>query len=281
MKQNKGLVVVICAPSQGGKDFIAQSLISNLTKVQNIEAFYATTYKTRKARAEEAEYIHCVKSEIDIPIEKENQISVTIYDTQKVVYDKKEIFKAIDDGKIIIIATGSPEAAVKVKNEFGENCISIFVKRQQVDEKTMLIEDFERHGIAFDEATEEQMQESYLRVRKRIEHYEKMKPQFFELIANEKSGADYIFRNWFTLIGGSWDSRLEEMAKNEFYSLYNFVSDIYNYVNNKKSAKSWRLQKNLLFQKVKDRYNQYLSKKTGLNILQKNMNDFEKFSHYI
>jgi len=265
----KGLVIVICAPSQGGKDFIAQNVIDYLTNIEDFDAFFATTYKVRKARVEEAEYIHCVESEKDIPVPKTDQISVTIYDTQKVAYDKKEISNAIEDGKIVIIATGSPEAAVKIKNEFDEHCINVFVKRQQVNEKIMVEEDLKRYGILSTEATELQLEESYLRVRKRIEHYEKMKSQYVQFVADEKNGADFIFRNWFTLVGGEWNSNLDEVAKNEFYSLYNFIISVHKYINSNYTA-SWRNKKKFTLDKserqidpmsLQEDWFEYISKK--------------------
>ena len=234
----KGLVVVICAPSQGGKDFIAQEVKKRLESFDDMETSYATSYKIREPRKDDKEYIVCVENESDIPVKKEDQISAVIYGTQKIVYDKKEIDDKINKGKIVFIASASPEIAKKVKAEFGDYSIAVFVKRQQVDSSIMIKEDLKRHGIFFDEASDQDVEESVKRVNKRLLEYESMKTEMEEFVANKESGADYIFKNWHTLIGGKWNDEIDEKAKNEFYSLCNFIWRVR--LENAKNGAKWR-----------------------------------------
>ena len=230
----EGLVVVICAPSQRGKDFIATKTMEELSLFDK-NSSYASGYKTRKARATDGKHITCVESKKEIPIKKSNRLKATIYGSQTIVYDKEEIRKKLADGEIVFIATGAPKLAKKVKSEFGSQCFSVFVKGQQVNEKTMVKEDLKRHGDLFDLTEEEKselIEASKRRVTKRIAAYEAMKPDYEDFIEDEKLGADYIFINLYTLIGGYWNSEIDEMAKGKFAALTNAILDIHQMINN-------------------------------------------------
>lgn len=227
----KGLVVVICAPSQGGKDFIVSKTMKSLADY-DIKTSYATVYKVREPRDNDGEHIKCVGTQKDVPILQENRIEATIYGSQTIVYDKKEIQEKIESGEVVFIATGSPELAKKVKHEFGIQCINVVVKVQQVSESIMIQEDLKRYGKDKTNSTEEELELSTKRVKKRILAYEQMKPEFLDFLADDKLGANHIFKNVYTLIGGSWNETIDNMSKNEFIYLTNKVLQIYSCVNN-------------------------------------------------
>lgn len=234
----KGLVVVICAPSQGGKDFVAAEIMNQLTLVDGFDKVsYAKSYKVRKRREEDPEHICCYENESEIPVAQEDRIEYTIYGTQKVVYDKNEIDQRLENGEIVFITTASPELAKKMKKQYGSQCLNVFIKRQQVDENTMIKEDLKRHGISPWDATEEQKEESRNRVEKRIQEYETMKPEYVDFIKDETYGADYIFVNWYTLIGGNWNHTLKEAAESEFAVLSDAIGQTYRFLNGKISDK--------------------------------------------
>lgn len=251
----KGIVVVICAPSQGGKDFIATSTMQGLENLYRLKTSYATSYKIREPRADDAKHICCVKDENSIPVEKDNQITATIYGTQKLIYNKNEIAQKIENGEVVFIATASTELATKIKKEFGSHSITAFVKRQQVSKEIMLIEDLNRHGckiptsfctkknlleyiISNNYATTEEVESAKKRVNERVSWYEKMKPEYESFVADKTTGADYIFKNWHTLVGGSWNSTINEKANNEFLSFQDFISLVIK--ENNTTQNNWR-----------------------------------------
>lgn len=235
----KGLVVVICAPSQGGKDFIASDTMQSLEKFYDAKTSYATCYKIREARADDAKHIHCIKDESLIPFPATNQITATVYDSQKLIYDKNEISEKINNGEIVFIATGSVELSEKIKQEFEKYSIIAFVKRQQVSKEIMLVEDLNRHGYKIPRiysekniskymvdnnyASKEDVASAEKRVINRLYWYEKIKPEYEKFVADKKHGADYIFKNWYTLIGGKWNKTIDEKAKDEFFSFRHFI----------------------------------------------------------
>ena len=253
----KGLVVVICAPSQGGKDFIATSTMQGLENLYGLKTSYATSYKIREPRADDAEHIYCVQDENSIPVNKDNQITATIYDTQKLIYDKNEIAQKIENGEVVFIATASTELATKIKQEFGNHSITAFVKRQQVSKEIMLVEDLNRHGCKIPKvyseknlpkhivdnnyASEQEVFEAINRINNRIEWYEKMKPEYEAFVADKKNGADYIFKNWHTLIGGDWNTTINQKAKDEFLSFQYFISLVIK--ENNTTQNNWREEK--------------------------------------
>ena len=248
----KGLVVVICAPSQGGKDFIAKKTMESLEQVDEMKTSYATSYKIREPREDDAEHITCVKDKTEIPVAESDQITATIYGTQQLVYDKKEISDNINNGEIVFITTASPELAQKIKKEFGRHSILVFVKRQQVHADIMLVEDLNRHGkkippIYYDKpdsivedgfATEEEIKQAQKRVEKRLFWYEKMKPEYEDFVADRENGADYIFKNWYTLMGGSWNTTIDEKSRTEFSSLCIFIMRVNR--ENEREDSNWR-----------------------------------------
>ena len=250
----KGLVVVICAPSQGGKDFIAKEMMHDLEYFYDAKTSYATSYKIREPREDDAKHIHCVSDESSIPIPIESQISATVYDSQKLFYDKDEIAQKINNGEIVFIATTSPELATNIKQIFNQFAITVFVKRQQVNKGNMLIEDLKRHGIKLPYissdkdirqyvlqhklATAEDVDSAEKRIEKRLYWYEKMKPEYEAFVADKINGADYIFKNWFTLIGGEWNSEINEKSKGEFSSLLTFIINVIR--ENNKTNGDWR-----------------------------------------
>ena len=230
----KGLVVVICAPSQRGKDFIATKTMEELSLFDK-NSSYASCCKTRKKRVTDGEHIICVKSKEEITIPQADRLEATIYGSQTIAYSKKEIRKKLADGEIVFIATGAPELAKKVKSEFGSQCFSVFVKGQQVNEKTMIKEDMKRYGdlsALTDEKKAKLEEDSKLRIANRLAVYEAMKPDYVDFIKDGKLGADYIFINLYTLIGGYWNREIDEMAKGKFAALTNAILDIHQMINN-------------------------------------------------
>lgn len=250
----KGLVVVICAPSQGGKDFIAKEMMHGLEYFCDAKTSYATSYKIREPRLDDAEHIHCVSDESAIPFPVESQISATIYDSQKLFYDKNEIEQKINNGEIVFIATTSAELSMQIKQIFNKYAITVFVKRQQVNKGNMLIEDLKRHGIELPYissdkdirqyilqnglATAEDIDNAEKRIEKRLHYYEKMKSEYEKFVEDKKNGADYIFKNWYTLIGGDWSTEIDEKSKREFSSLLNFIELVMK--KNNQTNDNWR-----------------------------------------
>lgn len=254
----KGLVVVICAPSQGGKDYIVKHTMQDLEHVYDMTTTYATSYKIREPREDDAEHICCVQDARDIPVDESDQITATIFGTQKLVYDKKEIASKIANGEIVFIATASPELAKKVKKEFGRHSVVVFVKRQQVNQEIMLVEDLNRHGkkiprvysesnlpeylVESGYATQEEIDSAQERIKKRMFWYEKMKSEYVEFVADREDGADYIFKNWYTLMGGSWNTTIDEKGRKEFAFLSIFLMQVLK--ENEQEDSDWREKPN-------------------------------------
>ena len=226
----KGLVVVICAPSQRGKDFIATKIMEDLFLFDK-KSSYATVYKVRKSRKNDEEHIKCVEHKDEIIIAETDRLEATIYGSQTIVYDKKEIEQKLENGEIVFVATGSPELTKKVKSEFGTQCFSVFVKGQQASEEIMIEEDLKRHGNS-SALTAKEKEDSKRRVAERLKAYELMKPDYVGLVQDENLGSDYIFINLYTLIGGHWNSEIDEMAKDEFRLLTNAILGMHQMINN-------------------------------------------------
>ena len=225
----KGLVIVICAPSQGGKDFIATKIMDSLSLFDK-KSSYATVYKVRETRENDGKHIKCVRCKEDISVAESDRLEATIYGSQTIVYDKKEIGQKLANGEIVFIATGSPELTKKVKSEFGTQCFSVFVQVQQVSEEIMIKEDLKRHGDPSALIIKE-MENSKQRVTKRLKDYELMKPDYVGFVQDEDLGADHVFKNLYTLVGGSWNSEIDNMAEGEFISLTNKILNIYSMIN--------------------------------------------------
>ena len=79
----KGLVVVICAPSQRGKDFIATKTMEDLSLFDK-KSSYATVYKVRKSRKNDEEHIKCVEHKDEITIAETDRLEATIYGSQTI-----------------------------------------------------------------------------------------------------------------------------------------------------------------------------------------------------
>ena len=104
----------------------------------------------------------------------------------------------------------------------------------------MLIEDLKRHGVKLPYissekdirqyvlqhglATAEDIDSAEKRIEKRLYWYEKMKPEYEAFVADKINGADYMFKNWFTLIGGDWSTEINEKSKREFLLITSVLS---------------------------------------------------------
>ena len=161
----EGMVVVICGPSQAGKDFIAEELMRYLSVFNKVTS-YASVYKIRDPRTTDGKHIKCITSLDEVRIPQEDRIEDTLFGNQTIIYDKEEIKQRIASGEIVFIATVSPQLAKKVKAEFGKQCYSVFVKSQQVSKEHMLEEDLKRHGVSIDNASEEQVASSKKNIEK-------------------------------------------------------------------------------------------------------------------
>lgn len=229
--KEKGLVVTICAPSQGGKDFVASNIIDALSK-NGQSSKYATAYKSRERRANDPTHIKSFSEGDTLPISPENQIYQSIYGNQ-IIYDKKEIEEAINNGEIIFIATANTELARTIKEYFGNNCVGMFIRRHQVDKDTMIAEEVKRAG-GKEVADLDRIEKN---VNKRLAAYTLATPEYQRYV-KEESGADYLFINWHTLFGGSWNSTIDEKSHDELMSATYFIERVKNHINS--SSTPWR-----------------------------------------
>ena len=235
-KLNKGMIVVVCAPSQGGKDTMTEQIM-HCIKVAGYSCGFPTAYKTRPQRQTDPAYIKSVMSKDEIPVPETSQIGYKIYGNQDVVYDKDEIQQHIDNGEIVFIATGDVGFSKTIKEMYKDDSMLIFIKRQQVSKNTMMEEEIKRAG-GKEKADLVKVEES---VNKRIDEYQHMRNEYQEFVKDKNLGADYIMKNWFTLFGSEWNSQIGEFMRGEVYSAANLIMDIVNFNNDPENAnKSWR-----------------------------------------
>ena len=262
----KGLVVVICAPPKGGKDYIAGKMMHSLA-IYGSHSSYATAYKLREPRKSDGEHIKCVKSRDEVPVPEKNRIEAIIYGTEVLIYDKKEIKKKMDEGEVVFIATASTDLAKKIKAEFRNQCVNVCVKVQQASADKLKAEDYKKYGIDPLTATAEELAASDKRVAKRIEVYDKMKPGMIDLVQDSELGADHIFRNIYTLTGGPGHPELDQLSENEFNWLANKLKDIYSCVNTGRDWKFYSLfedeRKNVDLFTLQDVLMEYMAKQRG------------------
>ena len=221
----KGLVIVICGPSQAVKDYIADELMRYLAMFDRVTS-YASVYKIREPRTTDGKHVKCIASLDQVDVQQEDRVDDTLFGNQTIIYDKKEIKQKLERGEIVFIATVSPQLAKKVKAEFGKQCYSVFVKAQQVSKDHMLEEDLKRHGVGVGNASVEQLASSKKNIEKRMAFFEQMKPEMIDFVRDKELGADFIFRNIHTLMGGPWNSIIDEMSRREFGALAGVIMQV-------------------------------------------------------
>ncbi len=222
----------------------------------------ATAYKTRSPRENDPNYIRCVESIEQIPVQQDDLICSN-YGDDKIFYDKQGIESAISRGEIVFMATGIPDLASQIKGLFKGNCLSIFIKRQQVDKETMIREEAKRHGF-----TKEEIAKAEQTVNARIAVYESLKPKYVEYVQHEETGADYIMSNYFTLFGGDWNTSIDNQAKSEIYSAVYEIKQVYDRIQ-ANPEQDWRSDRTLVSSNedrenpltLLDIYSEYLRRK--------------------
>lgn len=232
--ENKGLVVVVCGPSQFGKDTVAEQLINKLNSSYKIRSSFATSYIVRERRLTDADHIQCFGTREQIPVAEDDRFEVTMYGNQSVIYDKKEIQDKVDAGDIVFIATGSTELAKTLKRKFDKQCFSVYIKAEEQSEKDMVKVDLERYYGSSDNPTGEQVEASRARVQKRRECIEKLKPAYDEFVQDEELGPDYVFDNWYHFLQKK--SYMRNFSREEFDDLSFAVTESYRYIN---EGKDW------------------------------------------
>ncbi len=229
----KGLLVVLVAPSQSGKDTIAAKMVDKLNSFDFYpNATFASVYKTRSPRAEDPAYIHAVGKDGEIPIKKENQISVEIFN-QTAVYDKSQIEKLLNEGKIVFVTTCSPELGLKLKAEYGEQCNTIFIRtsrrtiyNQNRDRYMAFIEHQRKNGKKLT-SNETVSQEIIEQMKIRMDDFDKLRPQYEDFMQQ----ADNITLNWWTLFMSDWSTKIDHKSEMEIERQCNKISQIFDYIN--------------------------------------------------
>ena len=229
----KGLLVVLVAPSQSGKDTIATKMVDELNNHDFYpNATFANVYKTRSPRAKDPAYIHAVGKDGEIPIKKENQIAIEIFD-QTTVYDKSEIQELLNQGKVVFITTCSPELGLKLKSEYGEQCNTIFIRtsartiyNQNRDRYMAFIEHQRRNNTKL--ASDETISQDIIdQMKIRMDEFEKLRPQYEAFMQL----ADNITLNWWTLFMDDWSTAIKHKSEREIERQCNKISQIFDYIN--------------------------------------------------
>lgn len=249
----KGLVVIICGPSQFGKDATAEQLIERIPNMSltwggvKVPASYATVFKVREKRVNDADHIKCVSAYEEIPVPKDDRIEGVVYG-QAIVYDEREIDAKVKNGEIVFIATCSIDLAREVKEQYQDQCFSVCIKAEAMKEKDMVRVDLQRHGYSPNNPTEEQFKESRARVSKRLEYIEGNKDQYNAFVQDEKLGPDCVYNNWYHFIREI--PYLRNYSREDFDDLEFSILDIHHRIN---KGEEWK-DKYSLSKKEREEY---------------------------
>lgn len=181
----KGILITLCSISQIGKDYIAENLKKELEVQAGKDVVYPTVYKTRNKRVSDPENLICVEREGDIP--KEFSLRYLVHGEQVVAYSENEIAKALEEGKIVILTSGSVSAVQKLKKDFGEDCISVRVMGGYKNEKQIAQTEAKRYGL---DVNDQKVQAS---AKSRFENFGYMKSEL------EDYEADYDIINYWSI----------------------------------------------------------------------------------
>ena len=230
-KKKKGMVVVVCAPSQRGKDLVISKIMEKLIicfedrklcEPAKIDKFgdrvneisrYATVYKTRPKRKNDPDHVMAIQKVEDCPIPVEDQMGYTIYGTQHVIYSRKEIQEGIDNGEIIFISTGDPDFAREIKREFGNSSFSVVIQGHYKDKDSMIKEEVKRAG-GVDIADMDKVNAA---VDKRIKDREEEANKLQEFLQDCVWGPDMLIRNTYTIFNEEWCSHFTETTHGDIF----------------------------------------------------------------
>ena len=236
----KGLLVILCGPSQFGKDYII-SQTSQILKKFDLETTQPTVYKIRKSRQNDPAYIKCVEDEKDIPIKPEDRLEYVIYGKQKVVYSKSEIESKLQQGKIMFVTVGDPDFATELKKQFYNNSVSVFVRGFAVGAEQMAKTELTRKELKIADLDTTEGEEILFSMENRLEHIKSLKPQYEKFMQDKVNGADYVYTNYWTLFGGHWNTHFDEIEKSEEYDFIYLIEDIHQQLSKDDNA-PWRIK---------------------------------------
>lgn len=230
----KGLLVVLVAPSQAGKDTIAGKMADYIQThgYDQPETVFASVYKTREPRETDPSYIHAVGKDGEVPVKKEDQICAEIFG-QTATYNKSEIQALLDQGKIVFVTTCSPKLGTKLKQEYGEQCNTIFIRTatntiyNKNRQAYMGLVEYQRktgsklaHGEIVPDEIIGKMQD-------RVREFQNLMPEY-EAFMQE---ADNITINWWTLFMDDWNTIIKRKSEAEIGRQCSKIYQIYKYIN--------------------------------------------------
>ena len=235
--EKKGFLVVLCGPSQFGKDYIINNTSKKLEKL-DIDTAHPTVYKVRSKRESDPDYVRCVESETDIPIASPDRLEYRVYG-QECVYSKSEIESILEQGKIAFVGTGDPDFASKLKEQFYNNSLCVFVRGYAVGAEQMVKTEFSRKGLEIANINSPEGEEILSSMAERFEHIKSLEPQYEQFMQDKTNGADYIYTNYYTMFGGHWNTYFDNKEKSEEDNFVYLIEDIYKRLN-EKECPSWR-----------------------------------------
>jgi len=144
----KGVIFVLCGPTQNGKSTIIQAIGQALSEEKAGVVFEPSVYKVRERRVNDENFVVCVNKKEEIP--SEFDLKYVVDQNQHFAYSSKEIKQALEENKIILLSTQSIELAALLKKTYGTQCLDAKIVRdphkQYVSE--VIKNELKRKGIS-------------------------------------------------------------------------------------------------------------------------------------
>lgn len=130
-KNKKGKVIIIVAPSGSGKTTIANMLLEEFDEIKFSTS--ATTRSPRKGEKNGREYFFLNESEFDELVENNGFLEWEYYGGHRYGTLRSEVDKLVESGYFPLLDI-EVKGALNVKELYGSDCISIFIKPPSINE---------------------------------------------------------------------------------------------------------------------------------------------------
>lgn len=130
-QNRKGKVIVIVAPSGSGKTTIANMLLADFDDIKFSTS--ATTRIPRKGEKDGREYFFLSNNAFDELIEKQGFLEWEAYSGNRYGTLRSEVDKLVESGYFPLLDI-EVNGALNIKNMYGTDCISIFIRPPSLEE---------------------------------------------------------------------------------------------------------------------------------------------------